>query len=88
MLGASPRQLRQLILRQGVRVLSLGLGVGALVGCAAVRLLGSLLYGVTALDPLTWALPLVLLVLTAFAAMWRPCRMAACVNPVMLIREE
>ena len=88
MLGASPRQLRQLILGQGVRVLSLGLGIGAVVGWAAVRLLDSLLYGVNVLDPLTWILPLVLLMLTAFAAMWRPCRMAASVNPVMLIREE
>jgi hypothetical protein len=88
MLGASPHQLRQLILRQGVRVLSLGLAAGALVGWAAVRLLDSLLYGVNVFDPQTWAVPLVLLVLTALAAMWVPCRMAACVNPVMLIREE
>ncbi len=88
MLGASPRQLRQLILGQGVRVLSFGLGIGASgwMGSRPAARLTSLWRDV--LDPLTWTVPLVLLMLTAFAAMWRPCRMAAYVNPVMLIREE
>ena len=88
MLGATPSHLRRLVLGHGLRVLTLGLGMGALLGWAAVRLLDSLLFGVNVLDPLTWAAPLVLLILTALAAMWGPCRMAVCVNPVMLIREE
>lgn len=87
-LGASPRQIRRLVLREGVQVAALGVGAGIAVSIALARVIASLQYGVTGFDPVSWTLVLGLLVATTFAASWRPARTAARVDPVTLLRED
>lgn len=87
-LGASPRQIRGLVLKDGVRVAALGIGAGIAASMALARVISSLQYGVTGFDPISWTLVLGLLVATTFAASWRPARAAARVDPVTLLRED
>jgi predicted permease len=87
-LGASPRQIRGLVLRDGVRVAALGVGAGIAASAALGRVIESLQYGVTGFDPITWTLVLGLLVVTTLVASWRPARAAAHVDPVTLLRED
>jgi ABC-type antimicrobial peptide transport system permease subunit len=88
MLGASPRHVRQLVLRQGALVVACGTLIGVIGGWIVSRSLSAFLYGVVLLDPLTWTAPLALLAAASVGAMWLPCRTAAYANPVMLVREE
>jgi putative ABC transport system permease protein len=87
-LGASPRQIRGLVLRDGVRVAALGVGAGIAASMALARVIASLQYGVTGFDPISWTLVLGLLVATTLIASWRPARAAARVDPVTLLRED
>jgi len=87
-LGASPRQIRGLVLRDGVRVAALGIGAGIAASVALARVIASLQYGVTGFDPISWTLVLGLLVATTILASWRPARAAARVDPVTLLRED
>jgi predicted permease len=88
MLGASPADVRALVLKQGLTVLVAGTSLGAVLGWIGARSLSAFLYGVVVLDPLTWAAPLMLLAAASLGAMWIPCRIASYVNPLMLLREE
>jgi len=62
--------------------------VGVLVGIAATRLLASLLFGVTARDPLTLIAAAALLIVTALVAAWVPARRASRLDPVVVLRSE
>ena len=87
-LGASPRQIRGLVLRDGARVALLGVGAGVAASIGLARVIASLQYGVTGFDPVTWTLVLGLLVATTLAASWRPARAASRVDPATLLRED
>jgi putative ABC transport system permease protein len=87
-LGASPRQIRALVLGDGLAVVVAGLGLGALSAWALARGLTLLEYGVTMGDPLSWGLVLGVLGAAALAAAWRPARRAMRVDPVALLRTE
>jgi hypothetical protein len=87
-LGASPRQMRWLVVRDGLTIVALGAAIGALGGWMAGRALTSLQYGVTATDPLTWTAVLGTIAITSLIAAWRPARQAMRVDPVRLLREE
>jgi putative ABC transport system permease protein len=87
-LGASPRQIRRLVLGDGVAVALAGIAIGAGVAWSLARALASLQYGVTMADPVSWALVISLLVVTTVAASWRPARSAAGTDPILLLREE
>jgi putative ABC transport system permease protein len=87
-LGASPRQIRGLVLRDGAQVAAAGLGLGIAASAALARVLASMEYGVTGFDPLSWSLVLGLLAATTMLASWRPARTAARVDPIALLREE
>jgi putative ABC transport system permease protein len=87
-LGASPAQIRGVVLRDGLVVGLTGLAIGTLFAALLARALGSLQYGVTSGDPLSWAIVLVLIALTMIGASWRPARAAARMDPVVLLREE
>jgi putative ABC transport system permease protein len=86
-LGASPAQIRRLVLRDGAGVAALGVGVGILGSSALARVTSSVEYGVTGLDPVTWCLVLGLLAATTVLASWRPAHRAMRVDPVALLRE-
>ena len=87
-LGARASQVATLIVGQSVRLALAGIVIGLLGAYAATSLLESLLFGVSATDPLTLAtVPLVLLVL-AVAASYAPARRAAGVHPAEALRAE
>ena len=87
-LGASGSRVRQMILRQGMTLAGIGLLIGMSVAVALARLLKSQLYTVSPLDPVTYVIvPVVLLVVAALAA-FLPSRRATRVDPVLALRHE
>jgi putative ABC transport system permease protein len=87
-LGASPSQIRRLVLHDGMVVALTGIGLGAVAAWSLARTLASLQYGVTMTDPLSWVAVLALLGVTTLAASWQPARAAAGSDPVLLLRED
>jgi predicted permease len=87
-LGASPATVRQLILGETMRLAGLGAAIGLVGALLASRLAASLLYGVTATDPLTFAGMLVVLGGVALFAGYLPALRAARIEPVTLLRSE
>lgn len=75
-----------MILRQGMMLVLLGIAVGLSAALALTRWLGSLLYGVTATDPVTFAAIPVVLAVVAVLASYLPARKAAGVDPAVALR--
>ena len=67
-LGAQPSQLRQMFVRHGLTLTGTGLAIGIGVAAALTRLMTSLLFGVSPIDPLTFTLMAILLALAAILA--------------------
>ena len=80
-LGASDRDIIRMMLRQGLVVIAVGLGVGMLVAVVAAQSLRSLLFEVSPGDPLTLSVALALLAGAALAASYLPARKATRVDP-------
>src|SRR4029434_9723597 len=76
-LGARVIDVLKLVVRQGMKLVALGLGIGLLAGMGLERLIVSLLYGVSATDPLTFILIALLLTVVALLACWVPAWRAA-----------
>jgi putative ABC transport system permease protein len=87
-IGATARSVLFLILREGLFLTAVGLGCGMLLACAAGRLLSSLLYGVSPLDPWVFSLAPVFLTGTALLACYLPARRAAKIDPMEALRYE
>jgi len=87
-LGAQPRSVLGLVIRQAVVLVGAGVGIGLLAALAVTRLLVSLLVGVTSYDPLTFASVATLLVAVALVACYIPARRAARVDPMVALRHE
>lgn len=87
-LGATASKVLWMTLREGLLLTAVGLGLGVLLAAAAGRLLGSLLYGVSPLDPLAFTLAPLLLAATATLACYFPARRAAKVDPMVALRDE
>jgi ABC-type antimicrobial peptide transport system permease subunit len=87
-LGAQPRHVIELVARQGLLSVAIGLGVGLAAALAVARLLRAGLYEMSPTDPIVYASVIGLLVLTAMTAIAVPARRAATVSPVVALREE
>ena len=87
-LGAQPREVRALFVRQGLRLTSLGGILGVAASAAVSRSLSPLLYDVTALDPLTYAVAAIALAGAAILASAVPASRAAAIDPVSMLRSE
>lgn len=87
-LGATAGDIAALVLRQGSRLVLLGIGAGLAGYLALSSLVGKLLYGIAATDPATLALAPVVLAAAALLACWLPARKATRVNPIEALRAE
>jgi predicted permease len=87
-LGARREDILGLVLGQAGRLAAVGIGLGLLAALAVTRVLGSLLYGVSARDPLTFAALAATLAAVTLLATWMPARRAARVDPILAIRAE
>ena len=87
-LGAQPGSVRALFLRQGLLLASLGGTLGILASAALSQWISPLLYDVTALDPLTYALSGLALAAGAVLASVVPASRAACVDPMETLRNN
>lgn len=87
-LGATPRDVLTLVLRQGLRMVGAGVALGAVGALAASRLMGGILYGVGPADPLTYVAAVGALTLTGLAAACVPAWRASRVEPVTALRVD
>ena len=87
-LGAKPQDLFAMVVRQGMRPVVFGAAAGLIVAASLTTLMESLLFGVHAGDPATYALSLSALAAVALAACAVPARRATRVDPLIALREE
>ncbi len=87
-LGATAGDVLKLVIGQGMLLAGIGLGIGLVAAFAVTRIMGSLLFGVSASDPLTYLGLAILLGAIAFLACYIPARRATKVNPVTALRAE
>jgi predicted permease len=87
-MGAQTGRVLRLVVGQGMRLAGAGLILGLLVAFAAMRVLGSLLFGVSAHDPLTFVAVSLVLALAAVLACYIPARRATKVDPIIALRYE
>ena len=87
-LGAMPAQIRTMMLGQGMRLLGGGLLLGFAGAMALSRVIRSLLFGVSANDPLIYGSVTLVLAAAALFACWIPARRASRVNPMITLRAE
>ena len=87
-LGADPKKVVSMLTRGGLRLVAVGTVLGLFAAFALARLLGSLLYGVPAGDPVLFVAVPVLMAAVAFLAAWIPARRASFVNPVRALKAD
>jgi putative ABC transport system permease protein len=87
-LGAEPQDMLALVLGRSARLALVGIAAGVLGALALTRFLSTLLFGVQAKDPLTFASVAVLLLLVALAACYVPARRAMKVDPMVALRYQ
>ena len=87
-IGAQPRDVLGLVLRQGAVLALVGIGVGLAAAFAMTRLLSSLLYGLAPTDPATFAVVAVGLVTVTLVSCLPPARRASRIDPMTALRLE
>jgi len=87
-LGAKKGELKATFVRQALALAGIGVAIGLGAAAGLTRLLSSLLYGITPLDPVTYATVPVVLVIATVLASYLPARRAASVDPVEALRVE
>jgi putative ABC transport system permease protein len=87
-LGAKQADVRRMVVRQGMVIVVGGLALGVGAALATSRILGSLLFGVSPRDPVTYATVVGVLLAVALLACWIPARRASGVDPAEALRSE
>jgi putative ABC transport system permease protein len=87
-LGASRKDILAMVMRQGIKLTSVGVAAGLLGAALASQTLVSLLFGVSRLDPFTYVGVVAVLLITAGVACWLPASRAARVDPAITLRAE
>ncbi len=87
-LGATPANVRRMILRESLLLVSVGIALGLPASLVATRLITSLLFGVKATDPVTMLSAMLVLLAMTFVAAYVPARRATKVDPMVALREE
>lgn len=87
-LGAQQRQVRFLILKQGLVLTLIGMAVGVTAALVLTRLMSSLLFGVGTTDPLTFVVILPILLVVSLIACYLPARRATKIDPMIALRSE
>jgi putative ABC transport system permease protein len=87
-LGAQPAGLQSMFVRQGLVLAAVGAAIGLAAAVGLTRLMSSILFKTTALDPITYAGVSVLLILAAALASYVPARRATEVDPLEALRTE
>lgn len=87
-LGANGSNVLAMILRMGLQLVGIGVGLGLLVSLALGRVIATQLWGISAYDPWTLVSVPAVLLLTGLIACWLPARRAASVDPLVALRYE
>ncbi|HEX8775363.1 MAG TPA: ABC transporter permease [Pyrinomonadaceae bacterium] len=87
-LGAQARDVLRMVVGQGLKLIVIGIGLGLTGAFALTRIMRSLLYGVSAIDPVTFVAVSALLMLVALLACYIPARRATRVDPMIALRYE
>jgi ABC-type antimicrobial peptide transport system permease subunit len=87
-LGAEPRQLKRMFLMHGLALSAVGAVVGLVAAMALGRLMSSLLFGISPMDPAAYAAALGIMVVAAALASYLPARRAANIDPIETLRAE
>ena len=87
-MGAERSEILRMVMGQGLRQAAAGLGVGMVIALFVTRQLSSLLFGVSAYDPITFGGVSLLLVAVALLACYIPARRATAVDPLVALRHE
>ena len=87
-LGAQRSHVLKIVLGQGARLALLGVVIGLAAAAGLTRLMGTILYGVSATDPLTFAAVAMVLTLIALAACYIPARRAVRIDRMVALRHE
>jgi predicted permease len=87
-LGASWRNVMRMVMSRGIALTGAGVGIGAVLAWSVTRAMSTLLYGVSAADPLTFALVAALLAAVSAVACAVPAVRAARVDPMLVLRDQ
>lgn len=87
-LGAGPRELRWMVLRQAGWLMGVGMVAGLLLATATMRLLRGLMFGMSERDPAVYAGTIILVALVALSACWLPAARATRIDPAAALRRE